>query len=55
MAMTPVCMRAVSNKTRIETGRGGGGSGGLGRMRAVSNKTRIETMFQPHFYHNQSV
>jgi len=36
-------MRAVSNKTRIETKKPYSGQGGNVCMRAVSNKTRIET------------
>ncbi len=38
-------MRAVSNKTRIETKFACVISSRNGRMRAVSNKTRIETYF----------
>ena len=43
------CMRAVSNKTRIETGIATSWQLPDWRMRAVSNKTRIETALFVHY------
>jgi len=42
-------MRAVSNKTRIETGIATSWQLPDWRMRAVSNKTRIETALFVHY------